>query len=108
MRAVDIVRLVAIGEGLLSFFLSTLSLYYFSKRNPPYGVAQHVRRVTFTYLSFVIYGLVEIATHIGADFRWQLVALMVVFTLATHAQVPLLAYEREAVEKAYQARRLGD
>ena len=83
----------------MSFVLSVLSLYYFSKRSPPRAVALHVRRVTITYLSFVAYGLIEISIHFGDDFGWQLFALMVVFTLSSHAQIPLLAHERAAAEK---------
>lgn len=108
MKSVDLVRLVALGEGVVSLVLSGMTLHYFTKRGPAGPVGSHVWRVTLTYVAFVIFGLAEIVTHWGADWRWQLVALMTVFLLAANSLIPLLSYERAAARKTALGRRLGD
>lgn len=106
---VNIVRVVTIANGLASMVLSALSLHHFARRAPPTRIRSHVRRVTVTYLGFVCYGLVEVITHWGHEMRWQLAALFVVFSLALHAQVPLLNYERSSAARVVlRGRRVGD
>ena len=95
---VTIVRVIALAEGALSFFLAIGSLYYFTKRNPPVKLKQHVRRVTLTYLAFVSFAIADCAIRMGDPFRWQLVGYLIVFSLATHAQIPLLSYERAVLK----------
>lgn len=104
------VRVAAVINGLASMCLSGLSLFYFAKRHPPPGVSTHVRRVTVTYLAFVVYGMAEIVTHWSHDMRWQLLVLWAVFVLATRAQLPLLQYEHTQATKVQrgQLRRVGD
>ena len=96
--AANIVRIIALLMGFISFSCSALSLVYFRRRKPPRQLRQHVQRVSLIYLTFVVYGTVEIVTQWGSPFRWQLFAIIVIFVFATHAQTPLLAYERLAPE----------
>ncbi len=100
MDAVDLMRMVALANGAISIVLSVLSMHYFLTRNPPKQIRQHVSRVTVTYTSFVVYGLVDVGTRFGGPFRWQLIALFIVSGLSVHAQLPLLSYERDIAHKS--------
>ena len=98
MSLSDFLRGVALLEAVVSVALSGMSLWYFAQRHPPKAVVSHVARVTAAYTAFVGYGIVEVSTHFGEPYRWQMFFLMVVFALSAHAQVPLLSYEwRSAV-----------
>lgn len=96
ITAADTFRVAVQGLGVLSIIFSTLTLRYFLLRNPPTKVRQHVRRVTLTYVSFVIFGMADTATRWGDPFRWQLFGYAIIFMLAVNAQSPLLSYERSA------------
>jgi len=96
MEAIDIVRVVVIVMGLLSGALSAMSMCYFLRRNPPPALVVHVRRVTLTYIAFVVYGIAETSTHFGKPVRWQPFATLLVFTMAANAQVPLVRFEKNA------------
>lgn len=94
--AANLFRAVSILMGLLSVLFSLLSLHYFLARKPPRLARQHVLRVTWTYIAFVSFGIVDTSSHWGQGFRWQLFGYAVVFILAINAQAPLLSYERSS------------
>ncbi len=96
MKPIDIVRIIVIVEGLISVYLSVMTLVYFLRRQPPKGIIIHVRRVTITYIGFVLYGSVEALTHLGQPIRWQPFAILAVFSLAAMSQVTLLRFEKDA------------
>lgn len=74
----DALRVVVLLEGLLS----ELRFVWWCATS---------RRVTA--------GVAEIVTR-GAGLRWQFASL-VFFTLATHAQIPLLSFERSMASKVH-------
>ncbi len=100
MGPIDVVRVVVIVEGLFSAVLSAMSLTYFLRRSPVKKLVSHVQRVTLTYFSFVIYGCIDVALRFGDPSRWQPFALLVVFSIAASAQVPLMRFERDTERKA--------
>ncbi len=100
MKPIDIVRIIVLLEGLISVYLSVMTLIYFLRRNPPENIIIHVRRVTITYIGFVLYGCVESFTHFGQPIRWQPFAILSVFTLAAMSQVTLLRFEKDAASLA--------
>lgn len=101
----DFVRVVALFEALVSAVLAGLSLYFFTQRRPPKVLLAHVIRVSLTYFAFVAFGVVEVTTHFGHGWRWELFGEMVIFGLAANSHVPLVRYEWQA---AKQAQRDGD
>ncbi len=94
MSAIDVVRVIVLIEGLLSVYLSVMTLIYFFRRKPHPALVFHVRRVTITYIGFVVYGCVEMITHFGESIRWQTFAILTVFTMAAMSQVTLLKFEK--------------
>ncbi len=100
MKPIDVVRIIVLLEGFISVYLSVMTLIYFLRRQPPKGLIIHVRRVTTTYIGFVLYGCAEAFTHFGQPIRWQPFAILMVFTLAAISQVTLLRFEKDAANLA--------
>jgi len=59
MSGVDFLRIAAVGNGLFSFVISGLCLYYFLKWPLPSPIRQQATRVTLVYMAFISYGLAE-------------------------------------------------
>ncbi len=100
MKPIDVVRIIVFLEGLISVYLSIMTLIYFLHRHPPKNIIIHVRRVTITYIGFVLYGCAETFTHFGQPIRWQPFAILAIFTLAAMSQVTLLRFEKDAASLA--------
>ncbi len=107
--AVVIVRVISLGLGVVSIILSGLTCYYFIQRNPPRALIEHVRKVSFAYVAFVVVGLSDTVTRFDEPFRWQTFGYLIVFALSANSQTPLLWYEKKALLKEQLAnRRTGE